>query len=35
MKKQRFTQEQIAFALRQSESGTPVFEIVRKLRAPC
>ena len=31
MKKKRFTQEQIAFALRQSESGTPVVEIVRKL----
>ena len=31
MKKKRFTQEQIVFALRQSESGTPVVEIVRKL----
>jgi len=31
MKKKRFTEEQIAFALRQSEGGTPVVEIVRKL----
>ncbi len=31
MKKKRFTQEQIAFALRQAESGTPVVEIVRQL----
>ncbi len=31
MKKSRFTEEQIAFALRQSESGTPVEEICRKL----
>ena len=31
MKKSRFTEEQIAFALRQSESGTPVEEITRKL----
>jgi putative transposase len=30
MKKNRFTQEQIAFALRQAESGAPVVEIVRK-----
>ena len=31
MKKKRFTEAQIAFALRQAESGTPVSEITRKL----
>ena len=31
MRKSAFTEEQIAFALRQSESGTPVEEICRKL----
>ena len=31
MKKTRFTEAQIAFALRQAESGTPVAEIIRKL----
>ena len=31
MKKSRFSDEQIAHALRQAESGTPVAEIVRKL----
>jgi putative transposase len=31
MKKKRFTEEQIAFALRQAESGTPVPEIIRKM----
>ena len=31
MKKKRYTEAQIAFALRQAESGTPVSEIVRKL----
>ena len=31
MKKSRFTEEQIAFALRQTESGTTVQEITRKL----
>jgi putative transposase len=31
MKKSRFTEEQIAFALRQSEAGTSVEEICRKL----
>lgn len=29
--KKRFTQEQIAFALRQAESGTPVTEVVRRM----
>ena len=29
--KKRYTEEQIAFALRQHESGTAVSEIVRKL----
>ena len=28
MKKSRFTEAQIAFALRQAESGTPVAEII-------
>jgi putative transposase len=31
MKKSQFTEAQIAFALRQAESGTPVAEIIRKL----
>lgn len=31
MKRKRYTQEQIAFALRQAEAGTPVDEICRKL----
>ncbi len=31
MKKSRFTQEQVAYALRQSESGIAVAEIIRKL----
>ena len=31
MKKSQFSEEQIAFALRQSECGTPVEEICRKL----
>ena len=31
MKKSSFTDEQIAFALKQAETGTPVVEIIRKL----
>ena len=31
MKRRRFTEEQIAFALRQAEAGTPVEEICRKM----
>jgi putative transposase len=31
MKRKRYSDEQIAFALRQAESGTPVEEICRKL----
>ena len=31
MKKSRYTEEQIAFALRQGESGTPVKEVIRRL----
>lgn len=31
MKTTRFTDEQIAFALRQAETGTPVPEVIRKM----
>jgi putative transposase len=31
MKKSRYTDEQIAFALRQAETGTPVKEVCRKM----
>jgi putative transposase len=31
MKRKRFSEEQIAFALRQAEGGTPVSEIIRKM----
>ncbi len=31
MKKSRCTQEQIAFALRRSEAGTPIIEVRRKM----
>jgi len=31
MKKTAFTEEQIAYALRQAEAGTPVADICRKL----
>lgn len=29
--KKRYTEQQIAFALRQSETGTPISEITRKM----
>ena len=32
MKKSRFSEQQIAMALRQAEAGTPVAEICRKLQ---
>ena len=31
MRKSRYTDEQIAFALRQAETGTPVREVIRKM----
>lgn len=31
MKKSRFTEEQITYALRQAESGTPVSDVCRQL----
>ena len=31
MRKSKFTEEQIAYTLRQAESGLPVAEIIRKL----
>ena len=31
MKKTRYTEEQIAFALRQAESGTLVAEVIRNM----
>jgi putative transposase len=31
LKKSKFTEEQITFALRQAEAGTPVIEICRKM----
>lgn len=31
MKQKQFTEAQIAFALRQAESGTPVTEVIRKM----
>ncbi len=31
MKKSRYTEEQIAFALKQAELGTPVAEVCRKM----
>jgi putative transposase len=31
MKRKRFTEEQIAYALRQAEGGTPIAEVCRKL----
>ena len=31
MKKSRFTEEQISFALKQAETGTPVAEVIRRM----
>jgi putative transposase len=31
MKKSRYTEEQIAYALHQAEVGTPVAEVIRKM----
>jgi putative transposase len=31
MKKSKFTEEQIAYALKQAESGTPLLDVCRKL----
>lgn len=31
MKKSSFTDEQIAFALKQAETGTPIADIIRKM----
>ena len=31
MKKTRFSEEQIAFALKQAETGTPVAEVIRRM----
>ncbi len=31
MKSSKFSQEQIAFALKQAEAGTPVKEVIRKM----
>jgi putative transposase len=31
MKKSKFTDEQVAYALRQAEGGTPVLDVCRKL----
>jgi putative transposase len=31
VKKSRFTDEQIAFALKQAETGTPVMEVPRRM----
>jgi putative transposase len=31
MRKSRFTEQQIAFALQQAEAGTPVAEVCRKM----
>ena len=35
MKKSRYTEEQIAFALKQAETGTSVAEVNRRMGIPC
>lgn len=32
MKKSRYTEGQISFALKQAETGTPVAEVIRRMR---
>ena len=34
MKRKRYADEQVAFALRQAEAGTPVAEVCRKMGVP-
>ena len=34
VKKSRFTEEQIAYALKQAETGTPVAEVIRRMGCP-
>ncbi len=31
MKKRRYTEEQIAYAMKQAETGTPVAEMIRRM----
>ena len=31
MRRTKFSEEQIAFALKQAETGTPVMEVIRKM----
>ena len=31
VKKSRYTEEQIAYALKQAETGTPVAEVIRRM----
>jgi hypothetical protein len=33
MKKSRYTEERIAFALKQAETGTPVADVIRRTRS--
>ena len=35
MKRKRYTDEQIAYALRRAEAGTPVTELDRRRSWPC
>lgn len=34
VKKSRYTEEQIAYALKQAETGTPVAEVLRRMGIP-